>query len=311
MKLRRSALITPADNIDLLHKLARGPSDVAVLEVEDGVHETRKEFARQQAATVLRELDWGQRERIVRINAMNSPHAARDIEVISAGAPDAFLLAKVQGPSDVKEASRLIDAAERKHGLKAGSIRLWAMIESVGALLHVEEICSGDPRMTAVLFGAGDLGVDLQVKRMGLGSFRRTGMPAHEYIYGRGRTVAAARAAGIDPIDVGHSTFTDPDKIRATAEYSAQMGFSGAIVYTPRQIGIVNEVFSPPPEDIAWATEVVTKYDRAGAEDKSTVVVVDGEMIDGPFVLNARQILARRDFIARTVEARTRAKVAA
>jgi citrate lyase beta subunit len=176
----------------------------------------------------------------------------------------------------------------------------------------VEAICTQDPRMTAVLFGAGDLGVELQVKRMGLGSFRRTGMPAFEYAYGRGRVVAAARAAGIDPIDVGHSTFTDPEKTRIAAEHSAQMGFSGVIVYTPRQLAIVNEVFSPPAEDIAWATEVVTKFDEANQKEARTVVVVDGEMIDGPFVLNARQILARRDLIEKVeAERYGKAKAAA
>lgn len=308
MRLRRSALISPGDNIDLLRKLATGAEDVAILEVEDGVYETKKEFARQQVACVLQDMDWGGRERVVRINAMNSAHGVRDIEVIAAGRPDALLLAKVQGPADVAHASRLLDVAERKHDIAVGSIRLWAMIESVGALLAVEEICSMGPRMTAVLFGAGDLGVDLQVKRMGLGSFRRTGMPAYEYIYGRGRTVAAARAAGIDPIDVGHSTFTDAENTRISAEHSAQMGFSGVIVYTPRQLPIVNAVFSPPPEDIAWATEVVTKYDRAGEAEGRTVVVVDGEMIDGPFVLNARQILARRDLIARVEAERAERK---
>ena len=295
-RLRRSALISPGDNIELLRKLSVGAEDVAILEVEDGVYETEKEFARHQIARVLQEIDWGNRERVVRINAMDGPHGTRDIEVI-AGRPDALLLAKVQGPKDIEHASRLLAEAERKHDIPVGSIRLWAMIESVGALLTVEAICTQDPRMTAVLFGAGDLGVELQVKRRGLGSFRRTGMPAFEYAYGRGRVVAAARAAGIDPIDVGHSAFTDPEKTRMAAEHSAQMGFSGVIVYTPRQLAIVNEVFSPPAEDIAWATEVVTKFDEANQKEARTGVVVDGEMIDGPSVLNARQILLRRDLI--------------
>jgi citrate lyase subunit beta/citryl-CoA lyase len=297
MRLRRSALITPGDRLDLLRKLAAGRQDVAILEMEDGVYETRKEFARQQIAQVLQDLEWGNRERVVRINTLSSPHGPRDIEVIAAGRPDALLLAKTQGPEDVLEASRLLAAAEARAGLPIGGIRLWSMIESVGALLSVEAICNADPRMTAVLFGAGDLGVDLRVKRMGLGSFRRTGWPAYEYAYGRGRVVAAARAAGLDPIDVGHSTFTDEEGTRRTGEFSAQMGFSGIIVYNPRQVPIANEVFSPPPEDIAWAEEVVAKFDRANATEERTVVVVDGEMIDGPFVINARQILERRALI--------------
>jgi citrate lyase subunit beta/citryl-CoA lyase len=146
--------------------------------------------------------------------------------------------------------------------------------------------------MTGLVLGCGDLGADLQVKRLGLGSFRRTGVPSTEYIYARGRVVAAARAAGIDPIDTGHTTYTDAAATRIAAEFSAQMGFSGAIVFSPRQVPIVNEMFTPPPEDIAWATEVITKFEDANRSE-ATVVVVDGEMIDGPFVINARQIMER------------------
>ena len=56
---------------------------------------------------MLQEIDWGNRERVVRINAMDGPHGTRDIEVI-AGRPDALLLAKVQGPKHIEHASRLL-----------------------------------------------------------------------------------------------------------------------------------------------------------------------------------------------------------
>lgn len=304
MRLRRSALISPADNETMIGKLAASPADVCIVELEDGVYETRKEIARQQGARLLRDVNWRGRERVVRINSMTGPHGQRDIEIITVGRPDALLLPKVQSPDEIRLASRLLAAAEEKHGIPVGSTLIWSMIETALGLVKVEEICHADPRMTAVLFGAGDLGVDLQVKRLGLGSFRRTGWPANEYAYGKGRVVAAARSAGLDPIDVGHSTYIDAERTRTSAEFSAQMGFAGIIVYNPRQIQIANEVFSPPPEDLAWAEEVVSKFEAANLTSEKTVVVVDGEMIDGPFVLNARQILERARVIRETEAAR-------
>ena len=99
--------------------------------------------------------------------------------------------------------------------------------------------------------------------------------------------MAAARAAGIDPIDVGHSTYADLDGTSRTAEISAQMGFTGSVVLSPRQIPIVNAAFSPAPEDIAWASQVPGLFEAEGAKKEAgTVVVVDGDMIDGPFVVN-------------------------
>jgi citrate lyase subunit beta / citryl-CoA lyase len=293
MRLRRSALISPSDNWRMIEKLAASPADVCILELEDGIYETRKEIARQQCAELLHEIDWRGRERVVRINALTGQHGIRDIEIITAGRPDALLLAKVQSPEEIDEASRLLTIAEERAGIPVGSTLIWSMIETALGLVNVEQICRANSRMTAVLFGAGDLGVDLKVKRLGLGSFRRTGFPAYEYAYGKGRVVAAARAAGLDPIDVGHSSYTDVEGTRMSAEYSAQMGFAGIIVYNPRQIPIANELFSPPAEDIAWAEEVVSKFEEANRTAEKTVVVVNGEMIDGPFVLNAQYILAR------------------
>jgi len=300
MKPRRSIIIAPANNRKFIQNLSVGEQDVAILDLEDGVYETEKESARQQCVDYLRHFSWGNRERVVRINPMDNPHSVRDIEVVVAGQPDAIMLAKAQSADDVKLASSLIEQAERKAGLPVGSVKMWSMIETANALLRVEDICRADSRMTAVQFGGGDLCVDLRVKRIGLGAFRRTGWPAIEYIYGRSKLVLAARAAGVDPIDVCHLTYADLEGTRRVAEYSAQMGFAGALVVSPRQIPVVNEVFTPPAEDISWATEVVSKFEAANRNEARTIVVVDGDMIDGPFVLNARQILERAELYRKT-----------
>lgn len=295
--MRRSGLICPGDNAELLQKLPRGAQDFVILELEDGVFETRKEIARQEVSRVLEQLDWKGQERLVRINEMSSAHVARDIHVIAKGRPDAILIPKVQTPKDVQDASALLAQAEREYGLAPGSIRIWAMIETAMALVNVEAIAVADPRMTALLFGAGDLGSDLRLNRIGQGASGRTGWPAYEYAYARGRVVAAARAAGIDPVDVGHAAYGDLETTRRAAEFSTQMGFSGAVVFSPRQIPVVNEVYSPWPEDVLWAHEVLNKYTAANNDVERTVVVIDGEMVDGPFVRNAKYILERETLV--------------
>jgi citrate lyase subunit beta/citryl-CoA lyase len=296
--VRRSLLIAPAHKENLLAKLATSPADVCILELEDGVHPSLKSAARASATRLLVDLDWGMRERIVRINRVTAAEGERDIAALAASRPDGVLLPKVESEDEIRRAAELLSEAERAAGVADGTIRIWSMIETAKGLNRVEGICAADRRMTGVIFGVGDFGADIAVKRLSLGSFRRFPAPSHEYLYARGRVVAAARAAGIDPIDVGHSTFGDVAGTRQTAEIAAQMGFAGSVVFHPRQVPIVNEAFSPAEEDLAWAAKIVelVKAEAAMAE-AGTIVVVDGDMIDGPFVVNAQQILARHERI--------------
>jgi len=296
--VRRSLLIAPAHKENLLAKLAASPADVCILELEDGVHPSLKGAARASATRLLVDLDWGVRERIVRINRVTTAAGERDIAALAASRPDGVLLPKVESEDEIRRAAELLSEAERAAGVADGTVRIWSMIETAKGLNRVEAICAADRRMTGVIFGVGDFGADIAVKRLSLGSFRRFPAPSHEYLYARGRVVAAARAAGIDPIDVGHSTFADVAGTRQTAEIAAQMGFAGSVVFHPRQVPIVNEAFSPAEEDLGWAAKIVelVKAEAAMAE-AGTIVVVDGDMIDGPFVVNAQQILARHERI--------------
>jgi citrate lyase subunit beta/citryl-CoA lyase len=291
-RVRRSLLICPGDRRDLITKLARSQADVCVIELEDGVAMSQKEVARRATAELLGSLEWGPRERIVRINRVLSADGEKDIEVVADGEPDGILLPKVEHVDEIRLAADLLVKAESAHGMPSGSIAIWAMIEASRGLNSVVDICAASDRMTGVVFGGGDYGADIRVKRLGTGSFRRVSGPAFEYLYARGRVVAAARAAGIDPIDSGLATIQDDDGTRQSAEYSAQMGFTGCIIFSPRQVPPVHEAFHPPAEDIEWAEEILAAADRAAAED-GTISVVDGDIVDGPFNINARDILDR------------------
>jgi citrate lyase subunit beta/citryl-CoA lyase len=282
----------PGNQPEMLAKLARGAQDVSVIDLEDGVHPDRKEEARQQIRRLVPELTWSS-ERVVRINDMPSQNAHLDIAAAVEAGADSIMLTKTRDAAEVRKAGELLKACELSAGIEPGSTRIWCMIESAIGLLRIEEICFADARMTGVVFGAGDLAVDLEIKRFGLGPFRRTEVPFNEYTYGRGKLVLAARAAGITPIDTGNTATGDEARTRLYAEYSAQMGFAGAAIFSPRQVPWINETFSPASEDIEWATEVTTKYKTAGSQDKKTVIVIDGEMVDGPFVIHAEQILSR------------------
>ena len=299
MRLRRSVLITPANNWTFLEKASTSPADVSWLELEDGVHPTRKTEARDMAVKALQELDWGTKERIVRVNPMYTEDGPKDITAITLSRPDAFLLTKVQDPSEVEQADRLISEIEESN--EGDGVKIWCMIETAKGLVNVERIATASERVAALFFGGGDLSADLRVKRIGLGKGRvlpdLQGLQV-ELLYGRSRTVAAARAAGVGAIDVVYNDFRDLEATYLDALYSFQLGFDGKMVLSPAQIPAVHRAFAPSEDDLNWAQRVVAASEDA-AKKAETVTVVDNEMVDGPFVLNAEAIIKKAEDIAR------------
>lgn len=283
--LRRSKLITPADNWDLMVKASRSEADIVHLELEDGVIPERKEMARELCLKAMLEIDWGHRELWVRINHFDSGMTELDVEIATAGAPNLIQLAKVQGPEDMVRLDALVAAAERRHGIKPGSVTIGAVLERVRALARVEDIALATPRMGAISFGIDDMGNEYR--------YRQTREPGKgiETVYARSRIVLAARVAGIDCIDSPYVRFQDTEASDIEARFTAQLGFDGKSAVSPRQLPGINAAFSPSKGEIRWATEVMEAVHRAEGSG-TAVFAVDGMMIDAPHIIQAERILA-------------------
>jgi citrate lyase subunit beta / citryl-CoA lyase len=281
--MRRSKLITPALRHDLLEKAATCGADVIHIELEDGVPDDRKDAARESARAALDEIAWDGREVWVRINVPGSDDAARDIEVVAAGAPHAFLIPKVSGPQDVADVAAIVAQAERANGLPPGGIALAAVIERIHALASVEEVATADPRMIAIVLGTEDLSVEYGYRLDRVG-------PGLETLYLKSRCILAARLAGIDCIDSAYFRYRDLEGTKRAADWSAQLGFTGKTCLSPRQVPVVNEAFAPTAAEIAWANEVLAALDQAATENLS-VAVAGGMMVDAPHAMQARWIL--------------------
>jgi citrate lyase subunit beta/citryl-CoA lyase len=283
--LRRSKLITPADNWDLMQKAARSEADIVHLEMEDGVINERKEIARELCLKAMLEIDWGTKEVWVRINHFDSGLVETDVEAIVAGAPNLIQLAKAQGPEDMLRLDALVAAAERKHGIEPGTVAIGAVLERVRGLAKVEEIAVSTPRMGAVSFGVEDMANEYR--------YRQTREPGkgYETMYARSRIVLAARVAGIDCIDSPYVRFQDIEASDIEARFTAQLGFDGKSAVSPKQIPGINAAFAPSQREIRWANEVMEAVQRA--EGKGTAVfAIDGMMVDAPHIIQAERILA-------------------
>ena len=69
------------------------------------------------------------------------------------------------------------------------------------------------------------------------------------------------------------------------ARGARRLGFTGKCAVHPKQIGPINDVFSPTAKDVAQAEAVL-------AENEKGIGVVDGQMIDEAIARRARRVLA-------------------
>ncbi|MDQ7849765.1 MAG: CoA ester lyase [Armatimonadota bacterium] len=283
----RSVLFVPGDQPQMQAKARTLPADAIVLDLEDAVAPAHKAAARLQ---VHRALEEGFPERLavfVRPNAAASGLLREDLEAVLHPRASGLMLPKVAGPEEVREVDAWLGALEPQRGIAVGALRLLVIVETPRAVLEAFAIARASPRVVGLAFGADDLAA-----AMGLA---RTVAPA-DLRYPRAQVALAAHAAGVEAVDVVYTTVEDLGGFRREAEEARALGYTGKQVIHPRQIELANLIFSPSPQEVAWARRVIEAYEAA----PRGAIMVEGRMVDAPVVRQAWRILER----AREGEAR-------
>lgn len=280
-RLRRSVLAMPGSNARALEKGKTLAADALMFELEDGVAENAKDAARRQVAAATAGGGYGARAILVRVNAPNSPHYRADLALIAPAGADAIVVPKVNRREDV-----LRVAADLAEAGAPEKTKIWAMIETPRALFEVESIASAasDPasRLEAVMLGPNDIAKSTRAR---LTNGRAAFVPW------LAMAVLGARLHGLDIIDGVYNDFADEEGLRREAEQGRDLGMDGKMLIHPSQIGPVNAVFAPGPEEIDFARRVIAVFDDAANADKG-VVQIDGQMVERLHLDGARRTLA-------------------
>jgi citrate lyase subunit beta/citryl-CoA lyase len=282
----RSKLFVPGSRPELFEKALVGAADGVCFDLEDAVAEPRKADARAAVRDFLASgaAAGSGKTVIVRINAMDTPHFAADIAAVALPGVDLVNLPKPEGAAQVREAAVLLARAEARNGV-AAPIGLLLNIESPRALRQAAELAAADARVAGLQMGLGDL-----FEPLGMG--RREPAAIQQAMFA---VRMAAGEAGVYAYDSAFADIADSEGYRAEAQLARRLGFLGKTCIHPSQVAIANEVFRPSDAEIAHARKVVDAARQADA-DGVGAYVVDGKMIDIPFVLRARAIVesARR-----------------
>jgi citrate lyase subunit beta/citryl-CoA lyase len=279
-RLRRSRLYLPGSEPKYYINAALHTPDAVILDLEDSVHRDEKDAARILVRNTLRNVDFGECERMVRINQL--PLGLEDLAEVVAESPDLILIPKVEVPPQVTEVDRMIGELKSRHGI----IRpIWIMpiLESALGIENAFPIAIASENVAALTIGLEDYTADLGVARTPEG---------RESQYARSRVVNAARAAGVQAIDSVFSDVADMDGLRRWGESARALGFEGMGCIHPGQIRVVHEAFAPTATEIEKAQKIVAAFEDAQKEGLA-VVSLGSKMIDPPVVQRALKLIER------------------
>lgn len=271
----RSMLCTPATDLGKYAKCHQSGADICQVDLEDSVPLPQKEEARRKASAFFSAATATSTTApvrcAVRINAVTELNGLCDLLALHGypTKPDIVVIPKV-------ESARDIEIVESVLSEDCPQLELMAIIETPRGLENLTAIATSSPRLRALIFGSADYAAALGI-----------GLAWEPLAYARSRLVNAARAANIDAIDSPQFDLTDQLLLGREAERAQSIGFSGKIALHPKQIPVINEVFSPNAAELEHAYRVVTAAHRSG----QGITTVGGSMVGRPFFEASRRLL--------------------
>lgn len=274
---RRSVLYMPGSNARALEKARDLPADGLIFDLEDAVSPDEKDTARAQVEAALAHGGYSRRERVVRVNGLDTSWGYEDLKMVARCGAHAVLLPKVESAATVRDTERVLRALEAP-----SSLAVWCMIETPRGVLRAEEIVDAGTRMAALVMGTSDLVKNLHCAHT---------QDRFPLLHSLSQCVLAARGANLAIVDGVHLDLNDDEGFRAACVQGAQMGFDGKTLIHPKTIAVANEVFAPSEDEVALSRRIITAH-REAVEQGQGVVVLDGKLIENLHVENARRVVA-------------------
>ena len=263
----RTLLFVPGDRPERVAKAVASGADLVVLDLEDAVAADRKAQARRHVADALA----AGLARAVRINAPGTPWNADDVAV-AGQQPCVVMLPKAESPEEI---------ADLMPRLARGSAVI-ALVETACGVLAAASLGTA-PGVVRLAIGTFDLAAQL-----GVSPADRDAMSA-----ARGQLVLASAAAVLTgPIDGVTGNVRDDAALADDVEFARRIGFAGKLCIHPRQVPVAAALLRPTEAELTWARTVLAAAAAASSAGTS-VVVVEGQMVDKPVVDRAVRMLVQ------------------
>ncbi|MDH6365823.1 citrate lyase subunit beta/citryl-CoA lyase [Enterococcus sp. PF1-24] len=280
-RLRRTMMFVPGANAAMLRDAPLYGADAIMFDLEDAVSLKEKDSARMLVHFALKTFDYSGIETVVRINGLDTV-GAQDVEAMVLAGVNVIRLPKTETAQDIVDVDAVITKVETENNIPVGITKMMAAIESAEGVLNAREIAKASERLIGIALGAEDYVTNMKTRRYPDGQ---------ELFFARSMILHAARAAGIAAIDTVYSDVDNTEGFQNEVRLIKQLGFDGKSVINPRQIPLVNEIYTPTEKEIQNAKEVIWGIREAEAKG-SGVISVNGKMVDKPIVERAERVIA-------------------
>ncbi len=234
-RLRRTMMFVPGANAAMLRDAPLFGADSIMFDLEDSVSLKEKDTSRALVHFALKTFDYSSVETVVRVNGLDSC-GALDIEAVVLAGVNVIRLPKTETAQDIIDVEAVIERVERENSIEVGRTRMMAAIESAEGVLNAREIAKASKRLIGIALGAEDYVTNMKTRRYPDGQ---------ELFFARSMILHAARAAGIAAIDTVYSDVNNTEGFQNEVRMIKQLGFDGKSVINPRQIPLVNEIYTP------------------------------------------------------------------
>ena len=282
----RTSMYVPGNKEDWMRKAPQYGSDALIFDLEDSVPVPDKEEARVLVRKMLEELGGEKPTLTVRVNRLETGLTGDDLEAITCPQLYGVLLPKVESSADVVEVDNLLSYFERKVGMEVGSVFVDPGLETAQSIRQSYEIATASPRI-AHMGGSGGKGGDTS-RSIGF-QWTPEGL---ETLYLKSKVLIDVRSAGVPyPMSGGWFDIHDLEGLRSLAVQLRQLGYTGMHLIHPSHVPVVNEVFSPTPEDVRHWQGLVKAMEEMRATG-GAAITFGGDMVDIAHEETARTMLA-------------------
>lgn len=278
----RSKLFVPGGRPELFAKAAASRADALSLDLEDSVRAEAKAQARASVAEFIAAESTRALAKaiIVRVNAPGTPWFDDDLHAVARDGVALLNLPKVESADDLLAATRALERAEAANAVGT-PLKLLVNIETPKGLANAAAIAAAHPRVAGLQLGLGDLFEPLGIDRSDAAN-------VHAVMFA---VRMAAAQADVFVLDGAFPDIADEAGFTAEAQRARRLGLIGKSCIHPRQIALANAAFSPGEAELERARRIVEAAQDAKRRGLGAFVV-DGRMVDLPFLKRAQALLA-------------------
>ena len=263
INVRRSFIFTPGLKPEMFPKAIDSGADMVCIELEDGIAIKDKDQARKNTIDALKTLEVKSGvELVVRVNCQRTKFGLLDLEafISSKIKVKALMLPKVKTPEEISFIDDLLTDCNLDTDLHV-------IMETNEALENIYDIAHASERIVALYFGGVDMAAELRVENK-----------PENLVYAISKLVHAGASVGVDVIDVPYLDLENMDGLKKEAEFVKNLGFTGKGSIHPKQINILNEIFTPSQKEISHAKKIIDQFNKSD----TGLVVIDGKLIEKP-----------------------------